>query len=36
MSAAASPLRAGEPVVFIVDDDAGLRASLSSLLRSCG
>lgn len=27
---------ADEPVVFIVDDDDGLRASLSSLLRSCG
>lgn len=26
----------GEPVVFIVDDDAGLRESLGSLLRSIG
>lgn len=36
MSAATPLHRTGEPVVFIVDDDAGLRASLSSLLRSCG
>ena len=26
----------GEPVVFIVDDDASLRAALASLLGSCG
>lgn len=35
-AASASAPRPGEPLVFIVDDDAGLRASLSSLLRSCG
>ncbi|WP_312517699.1 response regulator transcription factor [Massilia sp.] len=32
-----TPVQSGDaPLVFIVDDDAGLRASLSSLLRSCG
>ncbi|WP_229491526.1 response regulator transcription factor [Massilia sp. HP4] len=37
MSAAMPPApHSAEPVVFIVDDDAALRASLSSLLRSCG